>query len=108
MSVEDVYHNKIENVKNVTSVYTSACYEKCAEQHNGAAFFSIPEGHCFRNCITKFNTWFPSLKTNLSDAPFHFHEKKLHEHLMEKDANYLRLNTDSLRNCITKFNTWFP
>ena len=30
MTVEDVYHNKVQAISNLTEVYTKNCYAKCA------------------------------------------------------------------------------
>ena len=61
MTVEDVYHNKVQNISNLVEVYTKNCYAKCAVATH-APFMTTGEGLCFRNCITKFNAWYPSLK----------------------------------------------
>ena len=49
---------------------------------------TISEGTCFRNCITKFNVFYPTLKPNLMNSPYTFTEKKLHNYLLKNDAKY--------------------
>ena len=92
-SVEDVYHNRTENVANMTEVFTTNCFNKCQVVTN-APFMTTHEGLCFRNCITKFNSWYPSLKTNLQDAPFRFYEDKIHAQAVKKNDDYAAKSSD--------------
>ena len=61
----------------VTSLFSNvhdACYDKCAT-NNDLTFMSVQEGKAFRNCITKFSYWYPTLGTNLKDASFRLQDK---------------------------------
>ena len=92
MSAEDVYHNKIENLSNLSEVFMSNCFNKCHEDEE-TPFLTISEGLCFRNCMTKFCVWYPTLKRNMPDSAAFFHEQKLHDHLMN-DESYAANSTD--------------
>ena len=73
-----------ERLHMLTSLYENvhdACYDKCA-QSNDLTFMSIQEGKCFRNCITKFSYFYPSLTANLKDASFR-EQDKLTEDLLK-------------------------
>jgi hypothetical protein len=74
-------------------VLTDNCFAKC-EQANEAPFMTVSEGLCFRNCITKFNAFYPTLKSNLVDAPFRYYEEKTHNLLLQKDEAYAAKCTD--------------
>lgn len=39
-------------------------------------FLTIQEGVQFRNCITKFSTWLPTLSQNLEDSSFAYNLDK--------------------------------
>ena len=70
-----------EKMHMVTSLYSNvheACFDKCAV-NNELTFMSVNEGKCFRNCITKFSYWHPTLGQNLKDASF-----RLQDELTEK------------------------
>ena len=36
------------------------CYVKCSERQD-LPYLSMQEGLCFRNCLNKFNNWYPRL-----------------------------------------------
>jgi hypothetical protein len=40
-------------------------------------FLTVDEGLRFRNCVTKYSVWLPTLKSNLEDTSFEFNLKKL-------------------------------
>ena len=90
-SVEDVYYNKVENLANTADVLSANCFIKC-EKPNDAPFMSTTEGICFRNCMTKFSVFYPSLRANLVDAAFRFNEERTHK-LLEKRSEDYRAST---------------
>jgi hypothetical protein len=92
-SVEDNYYNHIENLSNLAEMFTDQCFTKCSEVED-VPCLTIQEGLCFRNCMTKFCTWYPTLKANLVDAPHTFHEDKLHNHLLANNADYAEKTFD--------------
>ena len=92
-SSEDVYWNKCDNLSNLAETIHENCYDKCQGNY-GLAMMSLQEGYCYRNCITKYVTWFPTIKTNLREAPYKFHEQKLIDNLMENDSKFASANTD--------------
>ena len=55
---------------------------------------SLQEGYCYRNCITKYITWFPTIKTNLREAAYKYHEEKLIDHLKETDPAFAASQVD--------------
>ena len=46
-----------------------SCFDQTAK-NNTVPFLTAFEGTQFRNCITKFSTWIPTLKGNLEDSAF--------------------------------------
>ena len=73
----------------LTTLYENvhdSCYEKCA-QNNDLTFMSIHEGKCFRNCLTKFSYFYPTLKANLMDASFR-DQDKLTEEILNANGIY--------------------
>ena len=65
-------------------MFYDACFHKC-EQNAGTPFLSTPEGLCFRNCITKFGVFYPTLKQNMNDAPHTYWREKTHNFRMKND-----------------------
>lgn len=63
-------------LKGQTEVYEFAaerlhdtCVDVCGDKAN-LPFLSLQEGLCFRNCLTKFSNFFPTLQPNLQSAEF--------------------------------------
>ena len=46
------------------------CFARCVED-NDQAFMTITEGKCFRNCMTKMSYFYPTLRKNLENSPYH-------------------------------------
>ena len=45
------------------------CYTKCATKSD-LMFLTVQEGLCFRNCLNKFNNWYPRLDEQTCDAAY--------------------------------------
>ena len=45
------------------------CYLKCSTKKD-VTYLTMQEGLCFRNCLNKFNSWYPRLQQNTQDAAF--------------------------------------
>ncbi len=70
------------------------CFGICANQQPDLPFLSVGEGLCFRNCITKFSIFYPTLRQNLETADFHHYDQQLISEASKKDANIRKLATD--------------
>ena len=45
------------------------CYLKCNSVKD-VTFLTVKEGSCFRNCLNKFNGWYPTFQEHSRDAAF--------------------------------------
>jgi len=45
------------------------CFTKCTTK-NDLSYMTVAEGLCFRNCLNKFNNWYPRLNEQTQDAAF--------------------------------------
>jgi hypothetical protein len=60
----DVFRAKIDVIGHLTETIQEQCFTKCA-QHDEIPLLSLQEGYCFRNCVTKISSFYPSLQNNL-------------------------------------------
>ena len=71
-----------------------SCFGICATQQPDLPFLSVSEGLCFRNCITKFSVFYPTLRRNLESADFRHYEQQLIAEGAKRDPLINKLNTD--------------
>ncbi len=45
------------------------CFVKCSNK-NDLSYLTMQEGLCFRNCLNKFNNWYPRLAQQTENAAF--------------------------------------
>lgn len=57
-----------ENYALVTNLH-EACFTKCSKRKD-VGYLTMAEGICFRNCLNKFNNWYPRLNEQTQDAAF--------------------------------------
>ena len=69
----------------MTEVLHENCFEACANNKSDLPFLSVTEGLCFRNCVTKFSVFYPTLQANLATADFRHYENQLIEEGAKKD-----------------------
>lgn len=77
-TAEDMYELKVANMANFARAVQTNCFDSCATRYD-VPMLTVQEGMCFRNCITKFSTWLPTLPGNLQNASFHYYNKKADE-----------------------------
>ena len=70
------------------------CFGICANKAPELPFLSVQEGVCFRNCVTKFSVFYPTLRQNLATADFRHYENQLLQEGAKKDANLRKAMTD--------------
>ena len=71
-----MYYARCENLTHFTRAIGPNCFDSCAEKAD-MPFMSVKEGLCFRNCITKFSSWFPTLRGNVENAGASYYHKKV-------------------------------
>ena len=69
INMEDAFESNVqENYAIVTNLHDQ-CFIKCAHKKD-ISYLTMPEGLCFRNCLNKFNNWYPRLEEQTRDAAF--------------------------------------
>mmetsp|Transcript_42014 Transcript_42014/g.55357 ORF Transcript_42014/g.55357 Transcript_42014/m.55357 type:complete len:143 (-) Transcript_42014:156-584(-) len=69
LRMEDRYETQVqENFALLTNLH-EACFTKCGRRDD-VSYLTMAEGICFRNCLNKFNTWYPRLGEQTQDAAF--------------------------------------
>ncbi len=66
----DQYRQKSEAIHSLSESLQENCFDICATKAPELPFLSVQEGLCFRNCINKFNVFYPTLKQNLAHADY--------------------------------------
>lgn len=67
--MEDAYYVRAqENFALLTNLHES-CFTKCAIKTD-LSYLTLQEGLCFRNCLNKFNNWYPRFGEQTRDAAF--------------------------------------
>ena len=72
----DTEDSRREELTTISDLYHKAhwsCFDQCRNPTD-LPFVSIPEGKCYRNCITKMMYFLPTLHLNLKDTGFVFQE----------------------------------
>ena len=64
---------RAENLANLTRAVHGNCFDICG-QRTDVPFMTVQEGLCFRNCVTKFSTWYPTLRGNLENSSFRYYQ----------------------------------
>ena len=78
----------------MTEALHENCFDICATKAPELPFLSLQEGLCFRNCVTKFSVFYPTLRTNLETADFHHYDQTLINEAAKKNADIRKANTD--------------
>lgn len=71
-SAEDMYGLRVANLSSFLRHGMKGCYDKCAQRED-VPFLTVPEGLCFRNCITKVSVYMPTLSSNMEDTSTEFY-----------------------------------
>lgn len=69
MSHEDYFHANIMENYAVAENLHEQCFTKCSTKSD-VRFLTMQEGLCFRNCLNKFNSWYPRFGEQTSNAAF--------------------------------------
>ena len=70
----DQYRQKSDILGFMSEALHDNCFGLCATKAPELPFLSVPEGLCFRNCITKFSVFYPTLRRNLETADYKHYE----------------------------------
>jgi len=70
------------------------CYLVCAKRQD-VPFLTNMEGACFRNCITKFSTFYPSRTRANANAAYHFYEQKLVDEFKANNEEFAEVCRES-------------
>ena len=73
----DQYRQKSDLVGHLAESLQSQCFLKCERVGTELPFLSVQEGLCFRNCLTKFSVFYPTLQVNLEHADFKHTEQQI-------------------------------
>ena len=90
----DQYRLKADSLGAMSEALHSNCFELCATRAPELPFLSVQEGLCFRNCLTKFSVFYPTLKQNLESADYHHYNQQFVAEASKKDANIRKLVSD--------------
>jgi hypothetical protein len=71
-----MYTLNVHNVAQFSRAIHSACYDQTAVRKDFPVL-TYEEGVRFRNCVTKFSVWMPTLKENLRNTAYHYNCEKL-------------------------------
>ena len=69
------YRAKADTLGHMAEELHNTCYDMCYED-TGLPLMTLPEGKCFRNCITKFSVFYPTLKDNMEHSSFKYYINK--------------------------------
>lgn len=76
----------------MSEVLQENCFEACGDKAE-LPFLSVQEGLCFRNCITKFSVFYPTLRRNLIYTE--------HQSIEEKAIEQAAKKYQSVKNALT-------
>ncbi|TNV75841.1 hypothetical protein FGO68_gene12114 [Halteria grandinella] len=94
MNSYDQYRMKSDTVGYLAEVLQENCFDLCINKSADLPFLSVGEGLCFRNCITKFSVFYPTLQANLASADFRHYEQQLISEGAKKDQRIKAATTD--------------
>lgn len=69
MRSEDHFHSKVQENFALLSNLHEQCFAKC-DSRKDLSYLTMQEALCFRNCLNKFNNWYPRLPEYTQDAAF--------------------------------------
>lgn len=98
MTFQDQYRGNAEVLEAMAESLHSNCYEACGQQSNDLTFLSLSEGLCFRNCLTKFGVFFPTLRQNLQSAEYQHITKRNLERASAKNPKIKQALADPWEN----------
>ena len=84
MNSYDQYRQTSDVIGHMAEMLQENCFDICGNKSD-MPFLSVSEGLCFRNCVTKFAVFYPTLQVNLAEADFRFYEKQLIEEGAKKN-----------------------
>lgn len=67
--MEDKYEAEMQENFAVLQSLHDGCYTKCSKRSD-ISYMTMGEGICFRNCLNKFNNWYPRFGEQTQDAAF--------------------------------------
>ena len=86
MTSHDQYRQKSDALAYMTEALHENCFAVCGNKQDDLPFLSVAEGLCFRNCVTKFSVFYPTLQANLASADFRHYERQLLDEGAKKDS----------------------
>lgn len=69
------------------------CFEICGNKSE-LPFLSVQEGLCFRNCMTKFAVFYPTLRQNLDHADFRHYQQSYLDNEQKKNPELKKLASE--------------
>lgn len=69
LKLEDYFHTSVIENYVIGEALHEACFTKCATKKD-ITYLTMQEGLCFRNCMNKFNNWYPRLEENTRGAAY--------------------------------------
>ena len=67
--MEDKFEAEVQrNFALLTNLHDS-CFTLCSKRAD-VGYLTMGEGLCFRNCLNKFNSWYPKFPENTRDSAF--------------------------------------
>ena len=79
--MEDYYDAMVKENYALLENLHEQCFTKCSKKTD-LSYLSMAEGVCFRNCINKFNNWYPRFQSLTEGAAF----KTYHEMTLELES----------------------
>lgn len=88
------YRMQADIIGHMAEELHTECYDICAFDTQ-LPLLSMPEGKCFRNCITKFSVFYPTLQNNIQHSAASFYFDKYTEESLKKHPNLKPFFADS-------------
>ena len=103
MNSYDQYRQKSDLLGHFSEVLHENCFEACATKAPELPFLSVQEGLCFRNCVTKFSVFYPTLQVSLQNSDFRHYEDQILQESSKKDTRIKSALSDTREKESTKF-----
>lgn len=73
-----MYDLRAKNLASLTEHLHDACFNQCGKRDD-VPFMTVQEGLCYRNCVTKFSVWYPTLGENIKDSATMHNNRRIEE-----------------------------
>ena len=67
--MEDKFEANVQENYAILQNLHGQCFTKCSAKKD-ITYLTMQEGLCFRNCLNKFNSWYPRLEEHTRDAAY--------------------------------------